>query len=454
HIWVATRANGVVRVHGEQVFVVDQRHGLPELPVYGILEDHAARLWLSSPGGLFAVSLQELDAVTQGKQARVDPLPFLDDDGLRTVQFQNVGFPSAWRDPNGHLWFPSVRGLVEVRPKALENPQPPRVLTGDTRTLGRAHEIRFTSNRLQATDRVEFRYRLSGWQPEWIPLGRQRSLRLDSLSPGDHVVEIAARLPGSTWGAPVSVLIHQPPRWFETGWFYALCLAALLALLWTFYKWRVSHVRARFSLVAAERNRIGREWHDTLLAGFSAISWQLESALKALEDRPEAASHSIQLAGKMVSHYRNEARRVIWDLRHAGAEHEGLANAIERSLREIVRDENIERSIEVEGDPGGISAELAQGVLRICQEAALNASRHADAKRIEVRLQIGKHQVQARIADDGKGFDPAGIEPGHFGVAIMKERAARFGGSVHVESAPGAGTTVVAELPLAQEARA
>lgn len=448
NIWVATRANGVVRIAGDQVSVIDQRHGLPDLPIYAILEDHHGRLWMSSPRGLFAAPRLELDAVADRQQALANPVPFRADDGLRTIEFQNVGAPLAWRDQRGHLWFPSVRGLVEVRPDQWQPPAPPRILMAEHRAVGRTHEVRFTASHLGAAEMVEFRYRLQGWQRAWIPLGNQHSLRLDSVSPGEHVVEIAARMPGSAWGAPAVVRFYQPPRWFETRWFYAGCLAALFALLWGAYRWRVRQVRARFALVAAERNRIGREWHDTLLAGFSAISWQLEAALRALHQSPEAAANAVGLAGKMVNHYRTEARRVIWDLRHAGPEHEALDDALDRTLREIVRGEDVERLVKIEGEASAIPADLSQGLLRICQEAALNASRHADARRIEVSMHIGAETVQARITDDGRGFDPTRIEPGHFGLAIMRERAERFGGCLRVESAPGEGTTIAVELPL------
>ncbi len=447
-VWAATRASGVVRIQDAQAIVFHPAQGLPEVPVFGLLEDDFGRLWMSSPGGLFAVPVAELDAVADGRQATLDPIAFRDTDGLRTIEFQNVGSPPAWRDRQGHLWFPSVRGLVEVRPEVWQPPQPPQVLLLGLHSSGRSHELRFTANRFQGAEQTQFRYRLRSWKTEWIPLRTERYLRLDSLSPGEHIVEIAARLPGSTWGAPYAVQILQSPRWFETYTFYAICLALSLVLLWAAYQWRLRQVRARFALIAAERNRIGREWHDTLLAGFSAIFWQLEAAMGTLRNNPDAAANAIALAGKMVNHYRTEARRVIWDLRHVGPEHEALPEALTRTLREIVRGADVERHIDVDGDASLLPPEMAQGILRICQEAALNASRHANPHKIEVWIRITEGKVQVRVCDDGQGFDPGRIEDGHFGVAIMKERAERFGGSLRVESAPGAGSTVLAEFPL------
>ncbi len=448
-VWAATRANGIVRLEGDRAIVFDQRHGLPELPVYGIAEDRSGRLWLSSPAGLFAVSLAQLDAVAAGARPAVEPIAFDSEDGLRSIEFQNVGAPSVWRDDDGHLWFATVRGLVEVRPEALRPAAPPRILESGIQSLGRTHEISYSTDRLYGADRTQFRYRVEDLQADWILLGTQRTLRLDTLPSGEHRIDIAARMPGSDWGVPAIVRVVQPPRWFETWWFYLANAMLLSALLWATYRWRVSRVRSRFALVAEERNRIGGEWHDTLLAGFAAISWQLDAANKSLPPAgADSARDAIRTAKDMLRYYRNEARRVIWDLRHNSPERESLPKALERTLREMPRDGGAEHNVSFEGDPDAIPAELAHGLLRICQEAALNASRHAEASAITVHLAASPTRVEATVSDDGRGFDPSSVADGHFGLAIMKERAARFGGSVRVESAPGAGTTVYAEFPV------
>jgi signal transduction histidine kinase/ligand-binding sensor domain-containing protein len=448
-VWAATRANGITLVEGNQVRVFDQRHGLPPLPVYAILEDRFERLWLSTPAGLFAVPLSQLEELIAGNRRALHPLRFLQEDGLRSIEFQNVGDPPAWRDADGHLWFSSVAGLVEVRPELLRLPDPPRVLLQDVRSANRLHQIALTTDRLNGAEFAEFRYRVTGLQNEWIPLGTQRALRLDTLPPGEHRVELAARQSGSLWGDVSTLTITQPPRWFETRWFYALCLAALAALLWAAYRWRVSLVRARFALVAEERNRIGREWHDTLLAGFSALSWQLDSARKALpKEGAQAADNAIQVAGDMLRHYRTEARQVIWDLRHSAPERENLPGALDRTLREILPGGEIAHRIHTEGDCSRLSAELSQALLRICQEAAFNAARHAEAKEIVISIRVVGTHAEATVADDGKGFDPSRIGPGHFGLSILRERASRFGGTVEIDSAPGKGTQVRARLPL------
>jgi signal transduction histidine kinase len=448
-VWAATRANGIALVEGSRVRVFDQRHGLPPLPVYAILEDRFERLWLSTPAGLFSVPLSQLEELIAGTRRTIHPMRFLQEDGLRSIEFQNVGDPPAWRDTGGHLWFSSVAGLVEVRPELLRVPDPPRVLVQDVRSANRLHQIAFSTDRLRGAEYAEFRYRIFGLQKEWIPLGTQRTLRLDTLPPGEHAVEVAARQNGSVWGEAATLRVNQPPQWFETRWFYAVCLVLFGALLWVAYRWRLSLLRARFALVAEERNRIGREWHDTLLAGFSALSWQLDSARKALpEDGAQAADNAIRVAGDMLRHYRTEARQVIWDLRHSAPERENLPEALERTLREILPGAEIAHRIETAGDFARLAAEPSQALLRICQEAVFNAIRHAEASEIIVRLRVTDSHAEAFVGDNGKGFDPSRIAPGHFGLSIMRERASHFGGTVGIDTAAGQGTRVTIRLPL------
>jgi|GEM_PF-2353528 len=447
-VWATTRVNGLVWIDGDTPRVFDQRHGLPALPIYAMQEDNFGIFWLTSPAGLFSVSMAALDALLAGERTRLDSVVYGPEDGLRTIEFQNVGFPNSSKDTAGDLWFASVNGLVRVRPQPPRQEPPPKVLLLEHRSQGRSNELRFTADQLGSTVRTQFRYQVENLYKEWIVLGGERSLRLDSLPAGRHHVRIAARQQGGAWGDPISLWITQPPRWFETWWFYTLCLLFAAAVVFAVYRWRMRSLRARYALVTEERNRIGREWHDTLLAGFSAISWQLDAALKSLGDRSEPTSDAIRIAGDMLRHYRTEARRVIWDLRRSTPEQENLPQAIERTLSEMALSSDLKTEIRSEGKATALDPELAQSVLRICQEAVLNAARHADPRNLRIHLAFTGAQLEASVTDDGKGFDPLHVERGHFGLAIMRERASRWGGKVEVLSERGKGTTVRATLPL------
>jgi signal transduction histidine kinase len=112
-------------------------------------------------------------------------------------------------------------------------------------------------------------------------------------------------------------------------------------------------LKSRYAAVMSERNRIAREWHDTLLAGFAAISWQLDVTLQRLQTGTSGAVERVELARTMIHHYRAEARRVIWDLRHEHPELESLPAAITRALEQIAQGTGVQNSCHGAWDCGG-----------------------------------------------------------------------------------------------------
>lgn len=447
-IWVTTRANGLVLIGDTGVRVFDQRHGLPALPLYAAIDDSRGSLWLSSPAGIFEVQQTLLAELIAGRRSRIPVIAYGQDDGMRTIECQNVGHPSAWKDGAGDIWFPTVRGAVRIRPRARQVPAPPAVIVETAQTMRQSHTVTFTAARLGAPSRIEFRYRLEGSQNEWTYLGSDRTLRYDSLPAGTHTLLLAARERGGDWGPPALVTLTQAPRWHETMAFRLLLAASVAALLYLLYRWRMYILRTRYAAVLVERNRIAQEWHDTLLAGFSAISWQLDVALQRLKQKPETAAATVETARTMVHHYRAEARRVIWDLRHDAPEPTSLDTAIRGALQQLTGERGIASHVAVEGTTRPLPGDLAQNLLRICQEAAANAVSHGQPSRIDVTLHYDAAAVAVTVRDDGRGFDPRAVSPGHFGLDIMRERARRFGGELHVDSTAGSGTVISAAIPL------
>jgi signal transduction histidine kinase len=263
-------------------------------------------------------------------------------------------------------------------------------------------------------------------------------------------------MPGAAWSnAPAVLAIQQLPQFHQTRWFWALLILALLAISGGVFRWRVHIIKSRYSAVLEERNRIAREWHDTLLAGFAAISWQLDETLSRIKESPGRALETVEMALKMVKHYRAEARRVIWDMRENRPESETLADALTSSLRQFGGASATGCVVRVDGTTIHLPEEIERNVLRICQEAVSNAKRHGESQHIEVVFEYRATELRISVRDDGKGFEPnefTGVASGHFGLAVMQERAQRFGGRLRLESHPGQGTLVEVVIPYKQHA--
>jgi two-component system NarL family sensor kinase len=146
-----------------------------------------------------------------------------------------------------------------------------------------------------------------------------------------------------------------------------------------------------------------------------------------------------------------EARRSVLDLRAAPLEGRTLAGAL-RVLGEEFR-ETASRTLDIDvtcddTEPRSLPPAVEIGLYRIAREALTNVARHANASRATVRLERTEDGVRMRIADDGTGFDPSRVPPGRFGLVGATERARLLGGSLHVESAPGAGTAIEVRVPI------
>jgi signal transduction histidine kinase/ligand-binding sensor domain-containing protein len=451
--------------------ILDHRQGLPEHSLYRVLEDAEGGFWVSSPRGIFELKAASVERVLAGTSQELAVVPYNQDDGMRTIECHGLSQPAGSRAPDGSLWFPTARGFIQIRPSRRRLLPAPRVAIEEVSAgWGRAAlsnpvdlppgtrnlEVRFTALRFSAPGKMQFRYRMNGFDPDWVAAGTRRTARYNQLPPGPHVFEVQAHDPGGEWGASATIAFQQQPLFHQTWWFHGLVSLAVLAVFGALYSWRLHAVHGRYAAVLEERNRIGREWHDTLVAGFSAISLQIEAALASIATRPERSSDILEMTRRMVHHYRAEARRVIWDLRDNRPDGETLPMAVEEALHRVIEHRGIQGAVTVEGPAVELAVDLQLNVLRICQEAISNSARHAHPARIDVQLIFSPSSLKAVVRDNGCGFptEAAAVETaGHFGLTVMQERAHRHGGCLRIESHPGLGTTVETTIPLAGAAR-
>lgn len=209
--------------------------------------------------------------------------------------------------------------------------------------------------------------------------------------------------------------------------------------------------KGNMGLVLEERNRIAQECHDTLMAGFSAVSWQLEATMNLFRDGNEAqspAAKSCELARSMVLLCQAEARRIIYDLRETEEVTSSLSKALLRMLEENHHGTGSALHFDMEGEEVSLSPGSVHHLARIAQEAVHNALRHARPSLISIRLIYEAELLRLVIRDDGHGFklDDATARNGHFGIAVMQERARKVGGTLRLHS-DSSGTEIEAAIP-------
>lgn len=212
-------------------------------------------------------------------------------------------------------------------------------------------------------------------------------------------------------------------------------------------------VQAREAGIVDERQRMAGEIHDTLAQGLMGILAQLEAADLAEHDGPRRRRH-LGLAKELARESLAEARRSVQALRPRRLESARLPEALRELAKQWTQTSGIPVRAEVDGEPSPLQPALEVVLFRAAQEALANTAKHADAAQVGMTLTYMHDQVSLDVLDDGKGFDPDGVESAPapaigsgYGLAAMRHRLRQVGGHLEIESTPGDGTTVSASVP-------
>ena len=206
--------------------------------------------------------------------------------------------------------------------------------------------------------------------------------------------------------------------------------------------------RSRELSIVEERNRLARELHDSVTQKLFGLTLTAEAAATMIDRDTTEARAQLQRLQELTREAMEELRSLIFELRPPEAESEGLATALRKHVDVLQRVHGHAVQLTLDGDAHR-SAPADAEVLRIAQEALQNAVRHAHARHVDVRLDAIDGHLRVAVADDGVGFDPdePGLRSRRLGLTSMEERARALGGTLSIDSRPGAGTTVVLEVP-------
>jgi signal transduction histidine kinase/streptogramin lyase len=460
-VWLSSERAGLFRVRNGQVFRYDGARGLDSDMIYQLREDDAGDLWIGTNKSILRVTRSSLEAVAEGRRASLDVVSFETTDRRAGVVASQLKQPSAWNAHDGRIWFVTRQGAVTIDPRKVHtNTTPPAVAIevvvadGQRVVLGvgerqfgpglRTLEIHYAARTLLEPSKVRYRYRLEGLDPRWVEAGDRRVVTFANLGAGSYRFRVQASNADRVWnerGGNYSFVIAPPL--YRRPWFYVVCGVVLVPLSILVHRARMARLHAQYVVMFAERSRMARELHDTLLQGMSAVSMQLNSIRARLSDGPEGPRRELELVQDTVTRCLEETRRVVWNLRERGAGGGDLGAALARFARRISQSSTATCEVRVEGSPAHLPHAAEDQLFRIGQEALTNALKHANAKRIAVTLNYQVERVSLTISDDGQGFDPkASAGPDHFGLVGLRERAEAIDATLDIRSAPGVGTTV------------
>jgi len=463
NVWLGTSI-GLSRFADDRVATAGSAQGLPGDRVWSVVEDLQGDFWLSLERGIVRVSrndvLQAMAAPTHRMQYQMyDPT-----DGLAGAP---LGTISSTRDAAGRLWFVRGGGVTEVDPRdVVPKTRPPVIrieeaIVNDRRLELTEHslpagtrrlEVSFTALTLAASDRVRIRYRLDGFDTDWVEAGQRRTVFYTNLSPRDYRFRVEAHADDGTWNTSAAEWAFRvQPAIYQTGWFYAFWAMVIVACTVLVWRFRLALIRRQFSLALAERARLSREIHDTLLQSLVGVALQFDGIANALGPASINAREQLTRVRRQVEAYIREARQSIWDLRSPILETHDLEAALRAFAKDVIADKPIRFTSVVTGNDDARAPKIDNELLRIGQEAITNAVRHSGARRIHLEITFDADAVTLGIDDDGCGLEgerTVNDDDGHYGLTTMRERAEEVGGTLTIRTSAGQGTSIKAVIPL------
>jgi signal transduction histidine kinase/ligand-binding sensor domain-containing protein len=475
-LWVATEA-GLSEFRDGQVATLSTHSGLPCDDVDSSIEDEDS-LWLYTSCGLVHIAAEDLRswsaAAHRTKAAQVRMTTLDNSDGVRNFDNLSTYGPHIARTADGRLWLVARNSLtVADPPHAPFNKLPPPVhvewVIGDHATYSASQpvhlppllhdlQIDYTALSLVAPERVQFRYKLEGRDPEWHDVGNRRTAFYTDLPSGPYRFRVIASNNSGVWNEQGDTLDFTiAPAFWQTIWFRTLCALAFLGFLWILYQLRLRQVTRQFELGlearVAERTRIARELHDTLLQSFQGLLLRFQTAARMLPTRPAEAKQVLESTMDQAERALTDGRNAVQGLRPSTVESYDLADAIKRIGEELApaHERFIPLTLRLEGTSRELQPIVRDEIYRIAGEALRNAYRHSGATRIEVELQYRERQFKLRVRDDGRGIDSKFLKDEgrgkHFGLRGMRERAAMIHGKLTLWTSPDSGTEVELTVP-------
>lgn len=453
-LWLGSDASGVARLDdpgaAQPRFVrYTTAQGLASDRVTTLVDDLRGRIYIGTSHGV-----DRLDPAS-GDVGHFDTR-----DGL-----PNNYVTTSLRSADGSLWFGTKAGagrLVEdTGPLA---PPPPTYLTHVT-VAGTPHaiavggeldageialgpdenqlDLAFTSPAFGVGESLRFQYRLED-DAAWSAPVAEREVHFPRLPPGRYRFSVRAVLgAGTVSPAARATFVILAPLW-QRWWFVALVALALAGIGHRLYRVRLAHLLA----IERVRTRIATDLHDDLGSSLSRIAILSEVASR------RAATHepiTAQLGdiGRSARELVDVASDIVWSTDPRRDDLHSLLVRLRGFASDVLEGCGLTWSMEVPADPERIKLgpEHRRQLFLILKEAIHNAARHAGATRVEITITRGDGALVATVRDDGRGFDPGAPRDGN-GLPSMRARAERAGGSLRVESAAGAGTSVIARLPL------
>jgi signal transduction histidine kinase/ligand-binding sensor domain-containing protein len=450
-LWIAGDGGIVVKT-GAHFHRLAGTHGERFENATDVIQLSNGDVWIASPRGLYRVAGAEIRSALAAADHAVAYTLFDQTDGVENPRNLLVS-------DKGRLWVSLRGGVASI--DALHMPPIPAAPRVSIESLN-DHDVRFSGASTPVLERgtrsvtiayaaptlstpseSHFRYLLKGIDDDWQVASDRREAHYANLGAGDYLFQVEASNADGNWAGQPTVLAFQIlPEFYQTWWFRILCVALAIAALWLLYLMHVRHIYAQLDARVRERERMARDFHDTILQNFQSLLLHVELAARSVTE--ETARRKLDKAIVATENALNEGRDKIGELRSLAEPLEDLPTGIAHLANRLGDMYPTAFSMQVEGKPRPLNATAASDIHAIVGELVTNAFRHSGANNLRVELRYGRRELSITIVDDGRGMESSVVErgkPGHWGLQGIRERARRIGGRFAIgTAASGKGT--------------
>ncbi|GGB82137.1 sensor histidine kinase [Dyadobacter sediminis] len=455
YLWVGTKGGGLNRLDKKTGLFkrYSTKNGLPNNVIYGILPDDSGKLWLSSNNGL-----TQLDPVSGNIKN------FNEEDGLQGNEFNRYAY---LRTSTGKFVFGGLNGLNYFDPEEIKPLPPPNVMFTDFRLFNKpvdftkpgspirknisyvkAITLRYVQNVVtfgfagmdfRAKKRIVYRYKMQGFDNDWIYAAEENEATYTNLDPGKYTFVVQGKFRNGSWGTDsASMLLVIVPPWYRTYWFYTFVTISIISSCYAFYKYRINQLMRLEGL----RNRIARDLHDEVGSSISTIAIYSKIVhehvgIKTFNNEPllkKITEHATEIMESMND--------IVWNINTKNDSFDHIIIKMREHAYQLFEakgymlhfqfDESLSRM--------KLQMERRRDFYLIYKEALNNIAKYAEGKNVWIAVTTGNQQINLIIEDDGKGFDPEAAAKNGNGLSNMRFRANALKGTLMITSEIGKGT--------------
>lgn len=466
YLWIGLKGGGLNRMdkYTGRFTRYSRKDGLADNVIYGILPGDDGNLWLSSNQGLSA-----FNAHTQTFRN------FDVNDGLQSNEFNRYAY---CKTSTGILFFGGMNGINYFDPKQINPLKSADVVFTDLRLFNKsvkltdedcpikqsieyADEIKlaYTQNviaiQFAAVDyrrqgNILYRYKMIGFDKDWIYSGNAHEATYTNLDPGEYTFVVQASFESENWGekeTSIDVTVLEP--WYHSWWFYLIVLVTIAGISYALYRFRL----AQFRMLEKLRNRIAMDLHDEVGSSISTIaiySKIMQDQIGSVDFDNKPLVHKINVFAEEIMESMND---IVWSINTKNDAFETIGSRIRMHATQLLEPKGYTIHFEFSEALNRlkIGMEKRRELYLIYKEVLNNIAKYANGENVWISLAIVNNLVQLTIKDDGAGFDVKDIPNKGNGLMNIKNRAALIKGKLSINSQPGNGTEIILSFSSAEK---